>query len=210
MKFLTILFLIQILFFQNVFSQEKVKVEVFGMSKCKDTSEFIEKMWSATEAIGDIFTANIGFITQIEVGDKSQIAFKCQKGKTECDGDKLILCAQDKYPDNFHYLQFARCLGRDRPSIPENAEKCAEEVGMDWKILKECKKRESSKLLFQSSSRAKNLKATWAPTIFIDDESVCEWNLNKCPFSDTESFIQEVCKRYKGTKPAACGTEKEL
>lgn len=124
---------------------------------------------------------------------------ECQHGADECVANSYEQCAIDVYPDFATHFPFYQCVEGKIDSgekIAKQAEQCAKQASLDISKIEACvgdKKRAAD--LQQKFSKMTPADHTYVPWIVVDG------TLSK---SQGDKLAAEVCKAYKGTKPAGC------
>jgi len=128
---------------------------------------------------------------------------ECQHGEDECKADSWEQCAISNYPDFSQHWPFYLCVEAASKSCGEGAGKCvlgkiegcASSSGLDFAKLSACtgNKAEANRLQHEFSKLTPS-DHQYVPWVTVDGK------LSK----DSDKLIKQVCKAYKGTKPAAC------
>lgn len=166
MKFFLLIFL----FFIFVTSKpEKLKVEIFIESECKNSKKFIQdQIWK----FYDEFKEKIDFDFVIFGKSKSfiknsQIEFKCQHGPAECHNNMIMSCALNSIHDKNLQMKFIACsMGYEKTKIH-----CAEEIGISKEKLRKClSDGEGIELQLEAEKRTKKIvgKNGKIPSIVFD------------------------------------------
>ena len=150
------------------------------------------------EGVPDIMNITEYFVGQNDGNGQ----FSCMHGQGECVGDMLELCAQAIYKDStsvpaYAWYDFGTCMqGPDFESIPQNAQSCAEKVGLDWSTLNTCASGSQGQKLFANSISYANTQGIYAtPTNSIN---------GKVYVGGPNYPLEVICEAYTGTKPAGC------
>ena len=160
----------------------------------------------------------------------------CFHGESECRGHTVMLCAKNvsRATDPLDYRWFDMIACMDGPkgiagvtyglptSIPNNAQKCATQVGLDWGAVSSCANgTQGAQLLHDSHYRTMALFAAHGgydpaghgyrppliPNIWVYDAEgkPTEYNdpliHDRNPYAD---LVERVCAAYSGPRPAAC------
>lgn len=125
--------------------------------------------------------------------------FSCMHGAGECVGDQLELCAYHFYNSTWKWWDFGVCLqGPDYGSIPQNAQQCATQAGLDYSKLSSCQSGALGTQLFAESIKRANQAGIYAtPTIFLAGHEYV---------GGANNPLQVICNAYTGTKPAGCSS----
>lgn len=177
-----------------VASGEKPKLELFVMSQCPYGVKVMNTMTEVSKEIGGDVDIAFEFIGDDLGGGK----FKSMHGESEVQGDILEVCAARLFPENYKYLDFYTCINKNYRKLPEGWEACATSSGVDVAKLKACYEgADGKKFLAESIKKAKALRATGSPTIFLDGKRYSGGRT-------TPDFVRAICDATKGAKPEAC------
>lgn len=217
----------------------KVKVLQFVMAKCPMTTtwhvRFAKQVMSqpGLRAIVDFDQSFVG--GPVGEGPVNETNWRqCFHGPSECDGHKAMLCARN-ISDSRHnassspYAWYDMVTCMDGPlglagvtynnskAIPEDAQVCAQKVGLDWGPMQSCSQGPlGSQLLHDSHFRTMGLfqqhggykpaghgyRPPLIPVVWIDGQ---QYNnpLSK-PLNPYGDMVQRICTAYKGTPPKEC------
>ena len=128
---------------------------------------------------------------------------ECQHGEDECKANSYEQCAIHLYPKFDQHWPFYLCVEQASLSCGEGGgtctlgkmESCATSSSLDYSSLEACvnDKPEALKLQ-QEASAATPSDHEYVPWVLVDGKLS----------SDKKTLLEEVCQKYKGTKPAAC------
>lgn len=133
----------------------------------------------------------------------SHKGYTCQHGVNECLGNRWEQCAIAHYPIAVA-AEFYICMEKAGDNMLKEVESCAKSSNVDYKTLVTCygtdaKPSAESWALQAAAAAATPSNHKYAPWIVVD---------GKVSPSDGDRLLQEVCAKYKGSKPAACAKEK--
>ena len=190
---------------------EKVKVELFVMSKCPDGAYCENVFIPSLLRLAPILDLSVDYIAQRNSAI-SQANITCLHGVSECEGNRQQLCAQllsSAAPLSLQYLNFTSCQAQSYRNVPDNAATCAKQSGFDADKLQSCVSSVGQQLLFDSVNYSRSRNQSTSCTVLIENSLWCirdggAWK--QCnEGTDANSLITAVCKRYKGTDtPAVC------
>jgi predicted DsbA family dithiol-disulfide isomerase len=173
---------------------EKVKIDLFVMSKCPYGVQVLNTVKDVAAQIGGNLDLGINFIGD----DDGQGNFKSMHGDAEVQGDIIELCAIKLFPEKFQYLDFFACINKNWQQLPAGWEPCAAEAKVDAAKLKACiEGPDGKKFLAESFKAAKDQKATGSPTINVGGQRYSGGR-------EVTDFVRAVCDGLKGTKPETC------
>jgi len=142
-------------------------------------------------------------LTEYFVGtDDGSGNFECMHGDQECQGNIIELCAYNvTYPaSQYGWWNMGVCMQNDYDNIPDNAQNCAQQAGLDWNKITACVSSGLGNKLFSASivyANSMDVQAT--PTIYIAGQAY---------EGGPDDNLQTVCQAYTGTPPAACNSFK--
>jgi len=152
-------------------------------------------------AVGDIMN-----VTLVPFGNSrfnTLGKLQCQHGEDECKADSWEQCAISNYPDFSDHWPFYLCVEAASKKCGEGAgtcvlekmEGCATSAGLDYSKLSACtgNKAEANRLQHTFSDLTPS-EHTYVPWVVVDGKVS----------QNSDKLIKQVCKAYKGTKPAAC------
>lgn len=128
---------------------------------------------------------------------------ECQHGEDECKADSWEQCAITLYPKFEQHWPFYLCIEEASKSCGEGAgtcvlgkiEGCATSSGLDYSKLSACTgNKAEAKRLQHEFAKMTPADHSYVPWVVVDGK------LSK----NSDKLIQQVCKAYKGTKPAGC------
>lgn len=141
-------------------------------------------------------------ITVVPYGNarKSGNKYTCQHGTKECFGNRWEQCAISHYPDAADHVPFYICMEKAGDGMLDKVQRCAKQAGLDYSTLQKCYGTDAKPSAESDALQAKAAADTptshqYVPWIMIN---------GKISPSDGDKLLQEVCKAYTGTKPAAC------
>jgi len=189
----------------DIFIEDKVRLDLFVMSRCPD-AVFCEGFYDhVLNEIGSIVDLNVNYIARTE-GE----TLVCKAGEVECAGNIQQLCARRESGDiNSNWWKFIICQDETFREIPLNGEACAQRVGLNWASMSTCIDGPIGRQLFQESVKfTDSYGITTSCTMHINDEYYCvrdgaQWK--NCAGESHGEVIAHICSLYKGTqKPPAC------
>jgi len=148
------------------------------------------------KGLSDIVNISEYFLGEVD-GDNN---FDCPHGPAECQGDMIELCAQavTGAKSEWGWWNMGVCMQADYDNIPDNAQSCAQQAGLDWSAINDCVNNGmGDKLLTQSFDDSQNVDE--APTIMIGGSEATD-----CENGD--GCLQDVCNAYTGPPPPACSS----
>jgi interferon, gamma-inducible protein 30 len=158
-------------------------------------------MAKAVSAVGDIMNVTLVPFGNARFQDGK---LECQHGADECTVNSFEQCAITLYPKFSDHWPYYLCIEQASASCGEGAgscvikhtESCAHSASLDYSKLWACVNDPTESLKLQH----KFAKLT------PDDHEYVPWVVvdGKLSKSDGDKLTQEVCKAYKGTKPAGC------
>lgn len=145
----------------------QIQVQMFVMSQCPYSADALRQMAALLKAMGNVVAFRLEVIAFQEEGK-----FVSLHGEPELQGDRILLCAQDQFPESLRFMELADCLMEDPAALPDNLEACTRRLSWsptEVSQLNACVSGEKGdKLLLDSASQA----ATWgidaSPMIFIN------------------------------------------
>ncbi len=172
---------------------EKVKVELYVMSKCPFGILTEVHMLPVLQKMGKHIDFSLEFIGRVRDGQ-----LKSLHKEAEVKGDLVQICAGKHAPDS--YFEFIGCMNKTYRDIPENWEPCAAKSGLPAEKIRACADgSEGKELLTASFDRAKARKAVGSPTMYVDNKLY--------QGGRTEvSFSRAICAAFEGGKPRHCAT----
>jgi len=190
---------------------DKVKVEMFVMSRCPDAAYCEAAFVPALLQLSPILDLSVDYIAQR--GSAVTLAnITCMHGENECEGNRQQLCSQllsSARPLSLQYLNFTTCQAASYRDVPNNGAACAQKTGFDADKLQSCVSSVGQQLLFDSVNYSRSRNQSVSCTLLVEDALWCirdgsTWK--QCSEgTDGPSLITAVCNRYKGSDtPAVC------
>ncbi|KAK8728670.1 hypothetical protein OTU49_009085, partial [Cherax quadricarinatus] len=127
--------------------------------------------------------------------------FECQHGANECHGNLVVSCAKSIIVEHNTFVDFTICLMTGE-SPPDEGERCAQEVGVEWDPINQCAESvDGELLLYEQGQKQEALDPVpdWMPWIIINDEFT-EDNLVEAQVD----LLNLVCRVYEGSPPPGC------
>ena len=172
---------------------DKVKVEMYVMSKCPYGVQAEQGFQPVLDEIGNSIDFHLDYIATEENGK-----FNALHGEPEIKGNIQQLCARKHYPALAKWTGFLACQNENWQQIPEGWEACAKKMGMDEAKMKACIDGEEGKDLQRISlKKAQAANAQGSPTIKIGGE---EYSGGR----GKADFMRAICAKFPGAKPAPC------
>ncbi len=174
--------------------RERVKVELYVMSKCPYGADALLAAKALFDAVGAHLELRVDYIASVDEQGK----LGSLHGDSELEGDALQLCVQKLYP-TATFVRFAACQSQSYATIPADWERCADDAGVSRYKLRSCTRSEGEGLLRASLRRAQAANASGSPTILIAGK----------PHEGERTlvgFLRPVCESLRGTVPARCRT----
>jgi hypothetical protein len=130
----------------------------------------------------------------------------CQHGWNECDGNKLLVCAERHASSISHTLGFTNCVLSDYERVDqlELIQECAHEHEIDYKKIKACAdEQEGQDLLISSVQRSVAARANFSCTIRVNGETWCtrddyKWGCEQHHYT-VRNLVEEIQKLYGET-----------
>jgi len=148
------------------------------------------------EGLPDIIALEVFFVGEIDARTKD---FDCLHGPEECVGDILLLCAHNtsgSNPNKWAWWGNEVCMMGDQDNIPDNAESCANQNGLDWDTINACANGQQGIDLFTNSINISNNDGIYAtPTSIIDGTTYV---------GGPDHPLRTICLAYTGTPPPGC------
>lgn len=183
----------------------KLQVEVYYEVLCPDSRYFIlHQLYPAWEKVGDIM--DIRFVPygkashRLSGEGEDLYNFQCQHGPTECQGNMVHACATSIVRSPSLLMKYIKCMISDNYSPLEAGKRCAGSVGVAWADIEKCVVgKEGHGLLaqFGDSTHTLQPKVSFIPTIQVDGKQDGQKEMLK-------NFTKELCRLFKGPKPANC------
>eukprot|EP01121_Diplochlamys_sp_Union-15-3_P017477 TRINITY_DN6159_c0_g1_i1.p1 TRINITY_DN6159_c0_g1~~TRINITY_DN6159_c0_g1_i1.p1 ORF type:complete len:217 (-),score=32.87 TRINITY_DN6159_c0_g1_i1:72-689(-) len=191
----------------SVIAYDPVRVDFFVMSKCPFAADFeigFDKHVLQHTGLPSIIDLHVNFIAS--VNPDSPLGFNSLHGPTEVSGDLIEICAYNLTSSkNSSWWDFYLCLDNQYPSIPTNAQACAQKTGISWEEVNKCENSALGKqLLTKSIQFTDSLNVNESPTIYINNKFYCIWTGSPCKANTLDDFRTEICREYQGPKPAGC------
>lgn len=184
---------------------ERLQVEVYYEVLCPDSRYFIlHQLFPAWERVGDIM--DIRFVPygkashRLSGEGEGLYNFKCQHGPAECQGNMVHACATQVVQSPSTVLKYIKCMIGDNYSPLEAGQRCANTVGISWEEVEKCVEgKEGHGLLAKFGDMTHNLqpRVSFIPTIQVDGKQDGQKDMLK-------NFTKELCRQFKGPKPANC------
>lgn len=195
-----------------VVNKDAVKVEFYVMSQCPYGTQVENAIAPVLETMGDAVDFRLDYIVSEEAPSKfnslhdycevngQKVSKQVISTIAQCDakvgiwrdyesqGDKVQLCAQKYYPEDYKYMKMIICQNQNAALINTNWETCAKDLGMDTNKLKACLNgQEGIDLLRASMKKAQARLASGSPTIYFADSSYQGQR-------DETSFKRAICQ----------------
>jgi len=140
-------------------------------------------------------------LTEAFVGeDDGNGNFECMHGPQECQGDIIELCAYNvTYPaSQYGWWNMSVCMQSDYNNIPDNAQNCAQQAGLDWNKINSCANSAlGNQLMSDSIAYSNKMGVSATPTIFINGQEYV---------GGPDDNLHTVCQAYTGTPPPGCNS----
>lgn len=183
---------------------QPVLIELFYETYCGGCRQFItQQLYPAftklySTGIFDIKLYPYGNADEQKVGDKWE--FQCQHGKKECVMNLYETCALHLLSHPRQFMPFINCV-EEQPT-PQNAEKCAENLQIDWNPIANCYNSSEGNFLQHQMAMATDAlkpKHQYVPWIVVNGKHTEEMQTD----AQTD-LIDFICTTYQGVKPHAC------
>lgn len=154
----------------------------------------------AVDAVGEIMN-----VTLVPFGNARYISgeLQCQHGEDECKANSWEQCAISLYPAFAQHWPFYLCIEETEkgcgegagPCVLSHTQSCAESAGLDYASLSACVNSPTeSKALQEKFYKLTPSNHQYVPWVLVDGVLA----------EDSDNLLSEVCKAYKGKKPAGC------
>ncbi|KAF7174008.1 hypothetical protein CNMCM5623_006266 [Aspergillus felis] len=176
----------------------KVPFEVHIESRCPDARDCLQKLVVPTYwQVKDNVDFRISYVGQIWKEPRKEVT--CQHGWNECDGNKLLICAEKYAGSISDGLAFVNCVLSDYERVPEPKliEECAWEHGIDYDQIKTCADgHEGRNLLISSVEHSVAVEANFSCTVRVGGEKWClrddyEWRCDEYHYT-VENLVEEI------------------
>jgi hypothetical protein len=142
---------------------------------------------------------NIVSLNMVPAVRQSGGQFSCAHGPDECTTELIEMCAEYIYNSTdaaSQWFPFVYCLEKGNP--PGNAQRCAQQTGLNWSQINACTKNQTlSNQLFSYAYKELHAKAvTEVPTVFLNDKEL--------DFDKLDQILKLICAAYTGPKPKGC------
>ncbi|HLD42575.1 MAG TPA: hypothetical protein VJB08_01150 [Candidatus Nanoarchaeia archaeon] len=169
-----------------------VPVEFYVMSQCPYGIQVENAIAPALGLLGDAVDFRVDYIA-----DGSGGRFTSLHGQPEVEGDKIQLCVQEHFPQEF--MDFVTCQNQQPANLGGTVESCSRAAGIDSQNVLACASgEEGNMLLEQSIAASRNAGATGSPTMFVNNK----------PYRgerSSQAFLAAICNEL-AVKPAACNS----
>ena len=171
---------------------EKIDFDLYAMSQCPYGTQAEEVVLGAMSGFEEYINFNVEYIA-----DKNEDgSFSSLHGQPEVEGNLYQLCVKENYADKF--WSYLECQNRNYQDLKSSFESCANEVGANYEVVKNCAEGdEGAELLTASSEKAKALKVAGSPTFYLDNEIYTG--------PRTEIALQRSFCRVLEDEPKICG-----
>ncbi|KAI8822884.1 uncharacterized protein EV422DRAFT_382146 [Fimicolochytrium jonesii] len=206
---------------RNATLGDKVKLELFVMSKCPDAVYCEGVFANVLQKVKDITDFDVHYIGARD--PQAKYGVTCKHGDDECLGNIQQLCLHHyptpRPPSTF--FNYILCTNRDFRSIPSlpRARECAKLVGLNYDTdIAPCADGDVGRELLRRDvevGRARGVGTSC--TVQINEKLRCvrdggAWGDEKDPTScpggaGVSAFVKSICEAYKGDegdKPKAC------
>ncbi|QKX64685.1 uncharacterized protein TRUGW13939_11861 [Talaromyces rugulosus] len=193
--------------------KQKVPLEVHIESRCPDARDCLQKLvvpayWQVHEE-ADLKISYVGEIWEYPKKDVT-----CQHGWNECEGNKLLVCAEMHASSISDTLGFTNCVLSDyeRVAQPELIQECAREHEIDYKKIKTCAdEQEGRNLLISSVQHSVAAGANFSCTIRVNGKTWCtrddyKWGCGQNHYT-VRNLVEEIRKLYGETADLHSSTE---
>ncbi|KAJ2548011.1 hypothetical protein EV175_004997 [Coemansia sp. RSA 1933] len=192
-------------------ADEKVRVELFVMSRCPDAALMEKTFSSVVDAVHPIMDVQLSFIATLD--PNATTGAVCKHGENECRGNIDELCALKHRRDLLSFWRFLNCLNAKPGDIGKGTElalRCASAAGLDAAAFLACTSQTEGRTLFkQSVENALFAGVSTSATVYIAGKKRCveDSGWRECDGGhDPRDFIRDICAAYKGTvqPPSVC------
>lgn len=127
--------------------------------------------------------------------------FNCQHGPAECYGNRVQACAIEMLKNTELAIKYVQCMfaHSDHPDTTITADKCANELELDWAKIKNCADgSEGERLLIANSLKTFNLNPehSYIPWIVIDKNHTRELQSRA-----ENQLLKYLCETYFSHEP---------
>lgn len=172
-------------------SDKKATLDFYIMSQCPYGTQVEDGVAPVVKKMGDAFNLNINYILYPATNYAGEEETYCidglcsMHGTPEVKGNIVQLCVKESAPKK--HMEFISCQNKDMQSIPDNWEKCAQDLELDTDKIKTCYEGEEGiKLLAENKLLADAVNATGSPTIYLNDK---QYESGR----DSLSFQRAIC-----------------
>jgi len=172
-----------------------VRIDVYYECLCPDSRYFVlHELIPTYEKVGSLLDVNLwayGKASSSVVGSGGY-KFECQHGEDECIGNIYHNCVVEKVKDVSKRLDIIKCMISDNYEPKAIAQKCSNEVGIDFNEISECASgKEGQELHYKAGvkTEALNPSVSFIPTIEIEQSQDSQKAILK-------NLLKEVCKAY--------------
>jgi len=189
-----------------------VRIDLFVMALCPDAYVCETTYAPVISQVGSIVDLHLNYIANVTSSKHAAVSdFSCMHGPNECVGDTQQLCAY--YYDssrNYTWWNFVQCQDASQDNIPYNGESCAQQVGLNYKLLSDCSNGSLGVDLFTKSIETTNQAGVDVScTIYIQNQLFCVHNgdWQNCKTHEVSQIVAYICQQYKGPNPPpACSS----
>ncbi len=191
-------------------SIKKVKLDFYVMSQCHYGTQVEDSIAPVMKKMGDIIDLNIDYILYPQSQYAGQESTYCiedlcsMHGIPELQGNIVQLCVGEQAPQKA--LDFINCQNKDAKNIPDNWEKCVEELDLNKTKIQECYQGEQGKKLLRASKeRADAVNAQGSPTMYLNDK---RYEGGRSPLDFQRAICQEIENQHEEcANLPACGSD---
>lgn len=184
-------------------NDKRVPVSLFGLSRCPDFVDIVKTLMAQLIKVYPTITslADIRFESLSSPNTRYISGVQSLHGQVEGLGEKGLLCIQKELGWEYERLQevMADCIYQDDGiNYPYNIEACIEKYFSPEHsyYLHECMTGDAAiELITDSWNKARNVSASWSPTLYIGNRAVCYWGM-ECRTSSAKELAEAICKEY--------------
>ncbi|XP_018015109.1 gamma-interferon-inducible lysosomal thiol reductase [Hyalella azteca] len=181
----------------------KVEVTVYFETLCPDSKMFFRSQLLPTYTdLKDILDVN--FVPfgkalarpRLREGRVS-FEFQCQHGQRECQGNRVMSCAQSVLSKEDQMRLFSCMMAKRDPAAA--GRECTQALDMEWDPIERCAGRKLGAVLLYMNGRKTAVlrpKLNFVPTVTINGEYTRDNLQNRL-----ESLKEAVCEAYTGDHP---------
>lgn len=189
---------------QESAAKQKVRIEVYGVSRCPDFMEdVVDKYGALVEKYPRVLEMmEFHFVSSSTLSPRYTSLSNAMHGQMEAISDRLLMCLQSKVTPNV-FLDVLLCTyktgGRPNPyNMPYGLRACMEEHVSKRQIpsIYTCANTAKANPIMQKAEKkGRENVILYSPTDFAEDRPWCtEFG---CPFTTIDGMLHSICGLYK-------------